>query len=76
MGEGMTEQQPEYPDIDVCSQCKDNAVFDFDEFEGEWISVCCGAYAVQPDDYPEDLDDYLTQMHSDEPDPDEEELWT
>ena len=47
-----------YPDIEICSRCHDNAVFTQDvgdygipDEDAEWLSECCGARAVSPDDY-------------------------
>jgi hypothetical protein len=46
-----------YPDVEICSRCADNTAFEQDEYD-QWLSVCCGAVAVELD-YPEWDDDYL-----------------
>lgn len=51
-----------YPDIEICSHCLDNAVFAQDEDTEEWLSVCCDARGMDGDveedwDF-EDLDDF------------------
>jgi len=40
----------DYPEIEICSRCKDNTVFEQDPDTGEWLSVCCSAYAVNLDE--------------------------
>ena len=39
----------DYPEIEVCTQCGENTVFEQDEY-GEWLSVCCSARAVNLDE--------------------------
>lgn len=62
-----------YPDLEICSRCKDNTGFEQDAETGEWLSVCCGARGIDVDDYDEDYelddldyDDFDTHLHSDE----------
>lgn len=61
-----------YPDLEICSRCKDNTGFEQDEDTEEWLSVCCGARAIDVDsydddfDYLDDVDDFDTHLHSDE----------
>lgn len=67
-----------YPDVEICSRCKDNTGFEQDPDTEEWLSVCCSAPAIDVDAYSdyddvEGLDDFDTQLHSDEPNP--EDVW-
>jgi len=71
-----------YPDVEICSRCKDNTGFEQDEDTGEWLSVCCSAPAIDVDAYADDyddfdipeLDDFDTQLNSDEPTFEKEDL--
>lgn len=65
-----------YPDVEICSRCKDNTGFEQDEDTGEWLSVCCSAPAIDVDSYDDQpyddfdldtFDDFDTQLNSDEP---------
>lgn len=55
------------PDLPVCVDCHENAVFTWDEFEGTYLSECCGAPAMPVDVAPWvedelDLNDYDDDM--------------
>jgi len=39
-----------YPEFEICSRCKENTSFEWDEDTKEWLSVCCGAYPISLDD--------------------------
>ncbi len=41
---------PPYPDSDFCGRCHEHTVFEFDEDEDDWISVCCAVRAVSMDE--------------------------
>jgi hypothetical protein len=41
---------PIYPEFEICSRCKENTSFEWDEDSREWLSVCCGAYPISLDD--------------------------
>ena len=45
----MTEAPLEYQ---FCSRCRDNA--EFEQVEGEWLSVCCTARPMPVDVEPDD----------------------
>ena len=36
-------------DKTVCSRCHGNVSFHWDEYEKDWVSDCCTAYAVAPE---------------------------
>lgn len=68
-----------YPDVEICSRCKDNTGFEQDPDTLEWLSVCCSAPAIDVDayedydydDFDTNLDDFDTQLNSDEPTPED-----
>lgn len=35
-----------YPDLEVCSRCRESVTFEYDSVDG-WVSVCCWAPAVE-----------------------------
>jgi len=39
-----------YPEFEICSRCKENTSFEWDEDTKEWLSVCCGAYPISLDE--------------------------
>lgn len=54
-----------YPEIEICTRCKDNTAFEQDEY-GDWLSVCCGAGPFHISVERDDLDDYLTEPQSED----------
>ena len=57
-----------YPDVEICSRCKDNTGFEQDPDTLEWLSVCCSAPAVDVDVYADDDYDYEAFEDSEEDD--------
>ena len=39
----------DYPEIEICSECRDNTIFEYNDETGEWLSVCCSASPISPD---------------------------
>jgi hypothetical protein len=39
-----------YPDVEICSICRENTAFEQDLDTGEWLSVCCSALAMNLDE--------------------------
>lgn len=40
------------PEVEICSRCHDHTTFE--EEDGEWLSVCCGAPPIKVDVEPPD----------------------
>ncbi len=38
-------------DLGPCSRCHENTAYSWDEYEKDWMSECCHAPAVSPDQH-------------------------